>query len=61
MTSVKLNQGVDDVMNYFIGHIVDRLEEYAEKGGEVFAEQRRKETIVLRESSFSIEEKKGCC
>ena len=61
MTSVKLNQGVDDVMNYFIGHVVDRLEEYAKKGGEVFEDQRRKETIVLRDSSFSIEEKKGCC
>jgi small GTP-binding protein len=61
MTSVKLNQGVDDVMNYFIGHVVDRLEEYVQKGGEVFAEQRRKETIVLNDSSFSIEEKKGCC
>ena len=62
MTSVKLNQGVDDLMNYFIGHIIDRLEEFVKRGGIVYPDQRRKETIVLRDASFSEEEeKKGCC
>ena len=61
MTSVKENVRVDDVMNFLLGNIVDRLEEFVANGGEFFADQRRKSTIKLREAPSFKEKKNSCC
>ena len=64
MTSVKENIKVDDAMKFLIENIIDRLEIYAGNGGEVFADQIKRETIRLRSEDFiSVEEKKknDCC
>ena len=61
LTSVKENVNVEETMNYLIGNIIDRLEEYAKKGGEVFNDQRRRSNITLREASSNAKDKKSNC
>ena len=61
LTSVKENVNVEETMNYLIGNIIDRLEEYAKKGGEVFNDQRKRSNITLRASSNAKDKKSNCC
>ena len=63
MTSVKDNINIEETMNYFIEYIVERLEEYAQNGGEVFFDQRRKSSITLNNSSIVSkgDPKNNCC
>jgi len=61
LTSVKENVNVEEAINYLIGNIIDRLEEYAKKGGEVFNDQRKRSNITLREASSNAKDKKNNC
>ena len=61
LTSVKENVNVEETVNYLIGNIIDRLEEYAKKGGEVFNDQRKRSNITLRASSNAKDKKSNCC
>jgi small GTP-binding protein len=61
LTSVKENVNVEEAMNYLIGNIIDRLEEYSKNGGNVFSDQRRNSNITLRETSSNGKDKKNNC
>ena len=62
MTSVKEDININETMNFLIANIIDRMEVYAASGGEVFADQKRKDTIRLRDSSlYTKDDKKSCC
>ena len=61
LTSVKENVNVEETMNYLIGNIIDRLEEYSKNGGNVFSDQRRNSNITLRETSSNGKDKKNNC
>ena len=61
LTSVKENVNVEETMNYLIGNIIDRLEEYAKNGGDVFSDQRRRSNITLIEASSNGKDKKNNC
>ena len=63
MVSVKENIKVNELMKFLIGNIIDRLEIYAESGGQVFDDQVKRETIRLQSSDFTAEKQKkgGCC
>jgi small GTP-binding protein len=64
MSSVKENINVNEAMDFLIGNIIDRLEVYAQNGGEVFPEQKRnKSVITLKDypSSSGRDKKSNCC
>ena len=62
MTSVKEDININETMNFLIANIIDRMEVYAASGGEVFADQKRKDTIRLRDTTFHTkDEKRNCC
>ena len=62
MTSVKENINIQETMNFLIENIVERLEIYAQNGGEVFFDQRRKSTITLKDTStLGKDPKNNCC
>ena len=63
MVSVKENIKVNELMKFLIGNIIDRLEIYAESGGQVFDDQVKRETIRLQSSDFTAQKPKkgGCC
>ena len=59
MTSVKQNVNVEESMSFLIDKIIERLEKYASNGNIIFNEQKKRETIRIRNSSVSTQ--KGCC
>ena len=62
LTSVKENINIQETMNFLIENIVERLEIYAQNGGEVFFDQRRKSTITLIDTStLGKDPKNNCC
>ena len=61
MTSVKENVNIEEAMLFLIGNIVDRMEDYAANGGEIFPDQRRKHTISLKDTSIIVKDKKNSC
>ena len=61
MASVKENINIEEAMTFLIGNIVDRLEIWVKNGGEVFADQRRKNTIRLDDGSSIKDKKTSCC
>jgi len=60
MTSVKQNVNVEETMSFLIEKIVERLEKYAAKGNIIFNEQKKRDTIRIRNSSGS-NKNNGCC
>jgi small GTP-binding protein len=61
MTSVKENVNIEETMLFIIGNIIDRMEDYAAKGGDIFPDERRKYTVSLNDPSFNIKDKKESC
>ena len=61
MSSVKENVNIDQVMDYIIGNIVDRLEVYTKNGGEFFLDEKRKKSFSLKDISSINDEKTSCC
>ena len=66
MTSVKEGKNVNEAMDFLIEKILDRMEKYASNGNIVFSDQRRRNTIKLKNSSnrtsvHSTKDDNGCC
>lgn len=63
MVSVKENKNVDEVMEYLIGNIIERLEKYATASGQlIFSDQQRRGTVKLKKNkSLIIPKDKNCC
>ena len=61
MSSVKENVNVDEVMDFIIGNIVDRLEVYTKNGGEFFLDDKRQKSFSLKEKPLIKDEKSSCC
>ena len=62
MASVKENINVDESMQFLIANIIERLENYASVGNEVFEDQKQRETLQLdRNSSVRSRKKEKCC
>ena len=61
MSSVKENVNVDEVMDFIIGNIVDRLEVYTKNGGEFFLDDKRQKSFSLKEKPLIKDEKTSCC
>ena len=59
MTSVKQNVNVEEAMSFLIDKIIERLEKYAESGNIIFNEQKKRDTIRIRNSN--VNDKKSCC
>ena len=60
MSSVKENVNIDEVMNFIIGNIVDRLEVYTENGGDFFPDSKRNKSFALKDITIK-DEKSSCC
>ena len=62
MASVKENINIDESMQYLIANIIERLENYAAVGNEVFEDQKQRDTLQLnRHSSVRSRKKEKCC
>ena len=61
MTSVKQNVNVEEAMTFLIEKIIERLENYAKDGNIVFNDQRKRETIRIRNTTSGNKEKSSCC
>ena len=66
MTSVKEGNNVNEAMDFLIEKILDRMEKYANNGNIVFSDQKRRNTIKLKNSSnrtsvHSTKDDNGCC
>ena len=61
MSSVKENININEVMDYIIGNIVDRLEVYTKNGGEFFHDEKRQKSFSLKDLSSVKDEKTSCC
>ena len=64
MASVKQNVNVEESMTFLIERIINRLEQYAEKGNIVFNEQKPRDTIkITSTANESVRERKKnrCC
>ena len=59
MTSVKQSVNVEEAMSFLIDKIIERLEKHAEDGNVIFNDQKKRETIRIRNSN--INEKQSCC
>ena len=59
MTSVKQSVNVEEAMSFLIDKIIERLEKHAEDGNIIFNDQKKRETIRIRNSN--INEKQSCC
>ena len=59
MTSVKQNVNVEEAMSFLIDKIIERLEKHAESGNIIFNEQKKRDTIRIRNSN--VNDKKSCC
>ena len=60
MTSVKQNVNVEEAMTFLIENIIERLEKYAGEGNIVFNDQKKRETIRIRNTA-SNSQKSSCC
>ena len=60
MTSVKQSVNVEEAMTFLIEKIIERLEKYASTGNIIFNEQKKRDTIRIRNSSVSGT-KSSCC
>ena len=59
MTSVKQSVNVEEAMSFLIDKIIERLEKHAEDGNIIFNDQKKRETIRIRNSN--VNEKQSCC
>ena len=59
MTSVKQSVNVEEAMSFLIDKIIERLEKHAEDGNIIFNDQKKRETIRIRNSN--VNDKKTCC
>ena len=59
MTSVKQNVNVEEAMTFLIDKIIERLEKHAESGNIIFNDQKKRDTIRIRNSN--VNEKQSCC
>lgn len=59
MTSVKQSVNVEEAMSFLIDKIIERLEKHAESGNVIFNDQKKRETIRIRNSN--VNEKQSCC
>ena len=59
MTSVKQSVNVEEAMSFLIDKIIERLEKHAESGNVIFNDQKKRETIRMRNSN--VNEKQSCC
>ena len=59
MTSVKQSVNVEEAMSFLIDKIIERLEKYAESGNIIFNDQKKRETIRIRNSN--VNDKQACC
>ena len=60
MTSVKQNVNVEEAMTFLIENIIERLEKYAGEGNIVFNDQKKRETIRIRNTASNCQ-KSSCC
>ena len=59
MTSVKQSVNVEEAMSFLIDKIIERMEKYAESGKIIFNDQKKRETIRIRNSN--VNDKQSCC
>ena len=59
MTSVKQSVNVEEAMSFLIDKIIERLEKHAEDGNIIFNDQKKRETIRIRNSN--VNDKQSCC
>ena len=59
MTSVKQSVNVEEAMSFLIDKIIERLEKHAEDGNIIFNDQKKRETIRIRNSN--VNDKQACC
>ena len=59
MTSVKKSVNVEEAMSFLIDKIIERLEKHAEDGNIIFNDQKKRETIRIRNSN--VNDKQACC